>query len=132
MNWYITAKAIHVACVTASIIGFVARYDLARRGSALVRHRSMRVAPHVNDTLLLAAAIVMLWAGGLNPVALPWLSAKIVGLLLYIGLGMVALRHGRTAEVRRAAFLAALVTFAYVVAVALNKSPFGPLAWLPS
>jgi len=132
MNWYISAKAIHVACVIASITGFVARYELARRGSALVRHRSVRVAPHVNDTLLLAAAIVMLRAGGLNPVALPWLAAKIAGLIVYIVLGMVALRHGRTAETRRVAFVAALVTFAYVVAVALSKSPFGPLAWLPS
>ncbi len=132
MNWYLTAKAIHVACVGVSIAGFVARYALARRGSALVRHRLVRVAPHVNDTLLLAAAIAMLWIGGLNPITLPWLSAKILGLIVYIVLGTVALRRGRTPRTRRIAFIAALTSFGYVVAVALSKSPFGPLARLMS
>ena len=130
MNWYTAAKAIHVACVGLSISGFIARYALQRRGSALVGHRLVRVAPHANDTLLLAAASVMLWAGGLDPFAVPWLSAKIAGLTGYIALGMIALRHGRTPAVRQGAFFAALVSFGYVVAVAFSKNPLGPLAWL--
>jgi uncharacterized membrane protein SirB2 len=130
MNWYTTAKTIHVACVGLSIAGFAARYALLRRGSTLVGQRFVRVAPHVNDTLLLGAAIVMLWAGGLNPFAVPWLSAKIAGLIVYIALGMIALRHGRSAGIRGGAFLAALASFGYVVTVAFSKNPLGPLAWL--
>src|SRR5512139_1445543 len=122
MNWYTTAKAIHVACVGLSIAGFVTRYALLRRSSALVAHRFARVAPHVNDTLLLGAAIVMLWVGSLDPLAIPWLSAKIAGLIVYIALGMIALRHGRTPGIRDGAFLAALASFGYVVAVAFSKS----------
>ena len=59
-----------------------------------------------------------------------WLSAKVVGLLLYIVLGSIALKRGRTRAVRIAAFFAALGVFAYIVAVALTKSPAGPLAWI--
>jgi uncharacterized membrane protein SirB2 len=130
MNWYATAKAVHVACVALSIAGFVSRYALARRGSPLMQHRLARVAPHVNDTALLGAAIVMLWAGGLNPFGIPWLAAKIAGLLAYIVLGMVALRRGRTPAMRDAAFVAALASYAYVVSIALTKSPLGPFAAL--
>jgi uncharacterized membrane protein SirB2 len=45
---------------------------------------------------------------------------------LYIGLGMIALRRGKTRGVRLLAWLAALATFAYIVAVALtrNATPF--------
>jgi uncharacterized membrane protein SirB2 len=54
------------------------------------------------------------------PLAQPWLTAKVGALLLYIVLGSVALKRGRSKGIRAAAFLAALATFAYIVAVALT------------
>ncbi len=63
-----------------------------------------------------------------NPLATSWLLAKIIALVAYIGLGMVALRPGRPAAVRAAAWLAALLTFGYIVSVAIRKNPLG---WLP-
>ena len=130
MSGYLLAKWVHVAAVTLSIAGFITRYRLASRGSRLLWHPLARVAPHVNDTVLLGAAIVMLILAGINPLAVPWLGAKIVGLLAYIVLGMVALRRGRTPAIRAAAFYAALACFAYVVSVAVVKSPLGILAAL--
>ena len=56
---------------------------------------------------------------------MPWITAKLLALLLYIGLGMVALRFGRTQRVRVAAWVAALMVAAYIVSVALNKSALG-------
>jgi uncharacterized membrane protein SirB2 len=43
---------------------------------------------------------------------------------------MVALRFGRTKTVRASAWIAALVTFGYIVSVALTKDPRGALIWL--
>ena len=128
MNWYVVAKHLHVACVALSIVGFIARYMLATRGSALVRHPLARIVPHVNDTLLLAAAIAMLFIANIDPLALAWLRAKIVGLAAYIVLGMLALRRGRSARIRMVAFVGAVLTFGFVVIVAITKSPFGPAA----
>lgn len=129
MGWYGVLKTVHVACVIVSIAGFVARYLLAVRGSPLLRRRLVRVLPHVNDTLLLAAAVGMLIVARWNVLEQAWLMAKITGLLAYIVFGTFALRRARTAAGRRAAFAAALLSFAFVVAVALSKNPLGPLAW---
>jgi uncharacterized membrane protein SirB2 len=59
-----------------------------------------------------------------------WLTAKVVGLIGYIVLGSIALKRGRTRHTRVAAFAAALVMFAYIVSVAITKSPAGFWLWL--
>lgn len=93
-------------------------------------HPAVRVLPHVNDTLLLSAAITMVAVAPLDPLRLPWLSAKIVGLIAYIVFGAVALGPGMPARSRATAFAAALAIFGYVVSVALTKNPLGAGAWL--
>jgi uncharacterized membrane protein SirB2 len=55
------------------------------------------------------------------------LSAKLLALLLYIVLGMVAFRFGKTRSVRITAFVLALLMVAYIVSVAYTKSPLGLL-----
>jgi uncharacterized membrane protein SirB2 len=47
--------------------------------------------------------------------------------VLYVGLGVVAFR-ARSRSVKTAAWIAALLTFGYIVSVAITKSPLGPLA----
>ena len=85
--------------------------------SPALQRRWVKIVPHVNDTILLAAAVYMTVLVGLQP----WIAAKIVGLLLYIALGTVALKRGRSKRMRASAFAAALLVFAYVAAVALTK-----------
>lgn len=80
-----------------------------------------RITPHVVDTVLLVAAIGMLVTGRINPLDAPWLLAKIGALLVYIGLGTVALKRGRTRGVRLGAWLGALAVLLYIVSVALTK-----------
>jgi uncharacterized membrane protein SirB2 len=53
-----------------------------------------------------------------------WLTAKVLALLLYILLGTVAIRHGRTRRVRIVAWILALVVFGYMVAVARTRFAF--------
>jgi uncharacterized membrane protein SirB2 len=63
----------------------------------------------------------------LSPLAHPWLLAKIVALLAYIVLGAIALRRARTRALRIVAFAGAVLTFVYIVGVALTRDP---LSWL--
>ena len=127
---YFALKLIHQIAVTLSITGFVARGAASLAGAAWVRGRLARTLPHVIDTVLLGSAVALAWLLQLNPLSTPWLGAKIVGLLAYIGLGMVALKPGRAMAVRAGAFVAALATFSWIVSVALSKTPAGWLAWL--
>lgn len=130
MNGYLAAKFLHVTCVALSFAGFVVRFMLTTRGSHLVMHRFARIAPHINDTALLGAAVAMLVIAGIDPLQATWLSAKIIGLLVYVLLGILALRRAHTTFGRNLAFAAAVLTFAYMVSVALLKTPWGVLAWL--
>lgn len=130
MSAYLIAKSLHLACAVISIGGFFARGVLMWRGSALLQTRFVRIAPHVVDTVLLAAALWLLWLLELSPFASAWIEAKIVALLAYIVLGSVALRRGRSLRVRAAAFVLALASAAYIVAVAFTRDPLGPLALL--
>ncbi len=106
-----------------------------------MRSRAARTLPHLVDTVLLLSALGMLWVAHLSPWALGWLRAKIVGLVCYIGLGVVALRglrgsaqtqrHSHRRAVALGAWVAALVVFVYIVSVAVTKNPrglFAPLA----
>jgi len=120
---YLIAKSLHLACAAISIAGFLARGVLMLRGSAWLESRVLRIAPHVVDTVLLAAALWLLWLLQLSPLANAWIAAKIAALLLYIVLGSVALRRGRSVRVRAAAFVLALASAAYIVAVALTRDP---------
>jgi uncharacterized membrane protein SirB2 len=124
---YVTIKTIHQTAVALSFTGFFARGLASLRGAAWVSSRPAKTLPHVVDTVLLLSALTLAWTLHLSPLAAPWLMAKIIGLLLYIGLGIVALRPGRCAGVRAAAWTGALLVFGYIVSVAITKSPW---AWL--
>lgn len=125
---YATLKLIHQGAVAVSITGFFARGAGALAGAAWARSRAARTLPHLVDTVLLLSAIALAWMLRLNPLENAWLAAKIIGLLAYIGLGMVALKPGRPLALRAAAWIAALLCFAQIVATAITKSPLGLLA----
>jgi len=125
---YAALKLIHQGAVAVSFTGFFARGLGTLRGARWVGGRAARTLPHIVDTVLLASAIALAWMLRLSPLQAPWLLAKIAGLVLYIAFGMLALKPGRPAAVRVGAFLAALVTFGYIVSVALSKDPAGFLA----
>jgi uncharacterized membrane protein SirB2 len=118
---YTLLRGLHIAAVLATLTLFLLRGFWMLKDSPHLRDSWVRIVPHVNDTVLLGAAIAMLFTGGLNPLAQPWLLAKILGLLAYIGLGTVALKRGKTQAVRVKALIAALGVFAYIVAVAVTK-----------
>jgi len=130
MTPYEVAKSVHVTCAALSIGGFVARFQLALRGSALLRRPWIRVAPHVNDSILLAAAIVMLALARIDPLHVNWLQAKIAALFVYILFAMLAMREGRGRGVRICAFAAALLSFGFIVSVALTRNALAPISAL--
>lgn len=117
-----TLKLVHQGSAILSIAGFAIRGGLMMVHPALLHRRWMRSWPHLIDTLLLVSGIWMAVNLHFTPGNSPWLTAKIVALLVYIGLGFVALRLGRTRRIRILAFITALLCFGYIVQVALTRS----------
>ncbi|MFA7299153.1 MAG: SirB2 family protein [Sideroxydans sp.] len=120
-------KHIHVTCVALSFMLFFLRGVWMLRDSSLTQLRLIKIAPHIVDTTLLISAIALAWQYGISPLAAPWLAAKIVALLLYIVIGSVALKYGKTKQIRLAAWLVAQAFFFYMVGVAVTHNP---MPWL--
>lgn len=98
------------------------------QGSPMLRQRWVKIVPHVTDTLLLVSAITLAIGIRQYPGVDAWLTAKVTGLLFYIGFGMVAFRFGKTLRARIAAWVAAQLVFFYIVATALTHNPLPFLA----
>lgn len=120
---YASVRTLHITCAGLSIALFSARGLMQIRGIDWRRWRWLRIAPHLNDTVLLGAAVALAWLSGQYPLALPWLTAKVLGLLLYIVVGRIALRPDVSATVRLLAFAGALASVGYIVGVAMTRSP---------
>ena len=116
---YDAVKQVHVAAVVLSWALFFVRGVWMIADSPRLGARWVRIAPHVNDTVLLLAGIYLATLVGLQP----WIVSKLVALVAYILIGMVAIRHGPTKPVRIAAWVLAQAIFLYIVAVAVRKDP---------
>ncbi|HEY6897903.1 MAG TPA: SirB2 family protein [Rhodocyclaceae bacterium] len=125
MKFYFALRHLHMLCAALSIGGFFLRGLLLLRGSDLPRRPAWRRLTDSNDSLLLLAAIGMVAVSGQYPFVVPWVTAKLLGLIAYIGLGLVAFRFARRPGERLAAWLAALAVAAYIVSVAFLKTPTG-------
>jgi uncharacterized membrane protein SirB2 len=125
---YAAVKLVHQGTVVLSLTGFFVRGAASLAGAAWVRSRAARTLPHLVDTVLLASALTLAWMLRLHPGNAPWILAKVLGLVVYVALGVIALRPGRPRRVRAAAWVAALVTALWLVSVAVAKSPWGFLA----
>jgi len=124
---YLVIKSLHLITGVVTLSGFVLRGYWMMVQSDKLQLKITRVAPHIVDTVFLASGIVLVFMLHLNAFSEPWLLAKFAGLLAYIVLGTFAIKRGSTLQIRVIAFVAALAVFAYIVGVALAKSP---ASWL--
>lgn len=119
---YLLIKHIHVTAAALSILFFIIRAYWSVTENSLLQKKVVKIAPHIIDTVLLVAAIMLSML--LGPAASqPWVLTKIILLVAYIGVGTVAIKRGSTPGTRAVAAVIAVAIFAYIVGVALNRSP---------
>ena len=121
---YLAIKHLHVTAAVISILFFIVRAVWSVTESPRLQSRFARIAPHIIDTILLLAGIYLASVIGWHQ---PWIAAKIVGLILYIAVGALAIKRGKTPGSRAFCAVIAVVIFLYIVGAALTKSP---LSWL--
>jgi uncharacterized membrane protein SirB2 len=117
---YVTLKALHVGAAIVSVSLFALRFGLTLADRRW-RQSPLRWMPHVNDTLLLAAAIGLCLITGWTPLLHPWLTLKIALLVAYIGTGKVALNENTSPRSRALAGAAALLLVASIFLIALTR-----------
>jgi len=120
---YSLLKQLHLATLAITLALFVLRGFWMMTRSPMLQARWVRIVPHVNDTLLLASGIGLAVLIQQYPLVHGWLTAKFFALILYIVLGTFALKRGKTQGQRIAAWVAALLVFGYIAAVAITRDP---------
>ena len=121
---YFAIKHLHVTSAVLSILFFIVRAYWSVSGSALLQHRVVKIVPHIVDTILLVCGIILASMIGASQ---PWILAKVIALVFYIGVGTFAIKRGKTPRSRAIAALIAVAIFAYIIGVALRHSP---MSWL--
>ena len=121
---YVLLKMIHVTSVITSFTLFFLRgIWLIKDSEYRLHQRWVKILPHVVDTVLLISAIMLAVVIQQSPITHSWLAAKIGGLIVYIGLGMIAMRFGKTRKTKIIAWITAQCVFVYIILVAVNKNP---------
>jgi uncharacterized membrane protein SirB2 len=95
----------------------------------LLQAKLTKIIPHVVDATLLGSALVLLYGSSWTVTEHRWLQVKIAALLVYIALGVLALKPGRVKALRFWAWLCGLMVFGFIVSVALTKSALGFMVW---
>jgi len=116
-------KIIHISTVV-----FTGSYFFIR-GLALINHQQWykeiraRKVSRYNDTTLLLSGMGMAALMEQYPFIDAWLTAKILLIVIYIILGMLALYWLQSWKQKILAGLAALLVYGYIVGIALSKNP---------
>ena len=121
---YLALKHIHLTFVALSLLAFFVRGLWLFMNSSMLSKKWVKILPHIISTILLVSGIVLAVHLSMSPGSQPWLMAKIVGLIAYIGLGVAAFKVPNPV-VRKLLWISALIVFAYIVSVAITKNPLG-------
>ena len=130
-EFYPQIRAVHIWAVVASGALFALRggaFNLL--GAAWPKTLPVRILSWAIDTTLLTAALMLMTVVRQYPFIDAWLTVKVSLLVVYIGLGVFALSPSRPRRVRIGFWIAALLTFGFIVSVALTRDPLGLLAGL--
>ena len=120
---YQAAMHIHVTAVVISLALFSFRFALLLKGSNILQKKWLKITPHVVDTILLTAAIVMLVYPD-KEFASAWVASKVIGVVLYILSGLFALKWAKNNRSRVIGFVCAVIWIMLTASVATSKMPF--------
>ena len=119
---YMAYKHFHLLMVVLSVSFLLVRYAMSLKPAAILQTKFFKIAPHVIDTLLLVSAVLLMITLQQYPFVHAWLTEKLLAVLAYIALGVMAFK-GRTAAIRWLCFLGALGWLGLVLRVAITKQP---------
>lgn len=130
LELYPEIKLVHVTAAIASGGLFLLRGTAVNCGSSLGMITPIRYLSYTIDVVLLTAALFLL---AILPSAVysnGWLWLKLTLLVIYIGLGTLALKRGRTVNIRRGCFFAAIAVYICMYFIARTHDPLGPVRTL--
>ena len=115
-------KHIHLLFVVLALAGFLVRVTAAQIKPELLEHKLLKIGPHAINGLLILTWVALVFQGDWLSAEYGWIIAKIVVLLVYVALGLMALKL--QGQQRWVAVGGALLCFIYIAKVAVAKNVF--------
>jgi uncharacterized membrane protein SirB2 len=127
---YLTIKTIHITLVSLSFLLFFIRGMMMLVKNPAYRHKIFKVIPPVIDTFLLGTGVTLMILIQQYPTEQSWLAVKLIALIVYIVLGVIALNRGDSYKAQVLSFILAVVTILFMVTVARSHNPLGIFVFL--
>jgi uncharacterized membrane protein SirB2 len=125
IEFYPQIKWVHIAAVIVSGSLFGLRGLMMLACSRYTNHPALRYLSYAIDTTLLASALMLVMILHQYPFVQTWLTVKVLLLVVYIVLGTLALKRGRTRTLRATCYFAAMGVYLFIVSVAIAYHPWG-------
>jgi len=120
---YLAVKHTHMAIAVLSILLFYVR-SFSRMGKgAIAKNKLVFIGSHAIDTLLLVSAVTLIVMGGFNLLEQPWLLEKVILVIAYIVLGIIASKQ----QAMTAKVVYLIVTTAVILGIGYLAAVKAPL-----
>lgn len=120
---YAAVKHIHLTAIALSLLLFLLRFMWTVRGSHMLEKKWVKVLPHIVDSFLLLSAATLCILLSQYPFVTPWVTEKLLGLLMYLFMVILALKLAKTGFMRAVGLVGALSWLAFTALVAISKQP---------
>ena len=120
---YMMLKHLHLTAIAISVVLFIIRFVWLMRESPQLQKKWVKIVPHVVDTVLLASALALCVVISQYPFVHAWVTEKVIGVVCYILLGLLAMKWARNNAMRLVGFFGALSWLVFTAKVAVMKQP---------
>lgn len=125
LELYPEIRTVHITAVLTSGALFALRGVGLMVGAKWPQFTPVRYLTYTVDTILLTAALMLMTIIRQYPFVHAWLTVKVVLLVVYIVLGAMAFRSGRSTRSRFIFWFLALLIYLFIISVARAHHPLG-------
>lgn len=115
-------KHLHLLFVVLAVASFPIRLAAAEYKPELLQQTWLKIAPHMLATLLLLTGIGLVFQGNWLEGEFGWIIAKVVAMLGYIGLGVLAMHNQGPRRWQMTG--GAVLCLIYIFSAAISKKIF--------
>lgn len=114
-------KHLHMTLALISIALFSLRFIWLLLGSDQLQKKWVKIAPHIIDTLLLTAGIVLAVKLAISPLEHMWLAEKLIAMVAYIFTGYFTLKLARNKPMQIIGYIGAMGWVVLIIRLAITK-----------
>ncbi|WP_163934262.1 SirB2 family protein [Paraferrimonas sp. SM1919] len=116
-------KHLHLTLIAISVVFFLIRFTANLMQSTWIAKKWAKISPHVIDTLMLLSGVVLAYHVAQTGMAMGWLHEKLLAVVAYIVLGIVAMKSKRSNFYRVMMAFGAIGWVLYAAKLAMTKTP---------